>query len=98
MRSGAVLAACVVAAGATALRRRPRAGKLAFAALPLAGIILAWPSLAGLARHPGGARPDTRVLARRWIETHAPEGSFVVSAVYGPSLLSPLESAQGDPE
>ena len=94
----AVVAASAIADAAAALRRHPRGAKLSFVALPLAGLALAWPSLAELPRHLAGARPDTRALARRWIETHVPEGSFVVSEFYGPSLLSPLEASRWDPE
>jgi len=36
-------------------------------------------------------RPDTRTLARRWIDANVPRGAMVVTEAYGPELLGPLD-------
>jgi 4-amino-4-deoxy-L-arabinose transferase-like glycosyltransferase len=63
------------------------------AGLALAGVtaLLALPALAAIPETFPVGRPDTRTLAKAWIEANVPPGAFVVSEAYGPPLLSPLE-------
>jgi 4-amino-4-deoxy-L-arabinose transferase-like glycosyltransferase len=48
-----------------------------------APLVLAYPA------HLREYAPDTRTLAREWIEAHIPSGAFIVAESYGPELLSP---------
>jgi tetratricopeptide (TPR) repeat protein len=61
------------------------------AAAALVTLFLAAPSLVAYARGLPRLRGDTRTLAREWIETNVPSGSYVVSETYGPEPLSVIE-------
>ncbi len=63
-------------------RRRIAAAVLLFlaAGIPLAALYPA---------HLKGYEPDSRTLAREWIETNVPTGAFIVMESYGPELLTP---------
>lgn len=54
------------------------------------GAVLALPLLAGLPRHLATLRPDTRTVARAWIEANLPAGAFLGVESYGPPLMSPI--------
>lgn len=68
-------------AGAGRLWRAGSAGILLLAAvIPIAA---AYPS------HLERYAPDTRALAREWIEANVPSGAFITMESYGPGLLGP---------
>jgi hypothetical protein len=65
-------------------------------ALVLAGLLLAAPSLARFPLHLERIQPDTRTLAKRWIEANVPPGSFILQEHYGAELFGPLASQRLD--
>ena len=69
-----------IAAAKKSLRAGMAAVFFLLAASPLA---LAYPA------HLMGYAPDTRTLARKWIEANVPSGAFIAAEAYGPELLSP---------
>jgi len=56
-------------------------------------ILVALPLVASIRHDYLLTQTDTRTLAKRWIETHLPEGAEIVSQWFGPPL-----SVAGDPE
>jgi 4-amino-4-deoxy-L-arabinose transferase-like glycosyltransferase len=92
----------VMALFATALvadlapRLRPLRRWLPAAATAVLAVVLAAPSLVALVREPERFRPDTRTLAREWIEANVPGGSFIVTEAYGPEVLSAIEVSNFD--
>ena len=81
-----------------AARRARRAGRAAARpvdrggmALAVATMVLALPVAAAIPETLAGGRPDTRTVAKAWIEANVPPGAFIVTEAYGPPLLSPLE-------
>ena len=88
---GAVAAAALLEAAiaaAPALRARWRATLAATAGVAL----MAWPLVAMLPARFATLRPDTRTLAKRWIEGNLPAGSMLVCEDYGPDLFEPLDT------
>lgn len=65
-------------------------------ALVLAGLLLAAPSLARFPLHLERIQPDTRTVAKRWIEANIPRGSLILQEHYGPELFGPLASQRLD--
>ena len=81
------LGACLTAAATAAiLERFPPARSRAIEPLVVV-LCLAQPAWAGFAAARAG-RTTTQLEARRWCETHVPEGSLILSEAYGPSLPS----------
>lgn len=88
---GVVAATALVEAAAGAVRGpRWRAGLAAVAGTAL----LAGPLAAALPARFAALRPDTRTLAKRWIEGHLPRGCLLACEAYGPDLFVPLDLAQ----
>jgi len=76
-----VLAALAARAVAALPPVRARAWLLAIA------VVLALPSGVNAARHDLLlTRPDTRTLAKAWVETHIPAGTKIITEAYGPEL------------
>lgn len=72
------------------LRFVSRAGahaRVGFAAI--ASLVMLAPLAAALPGHLERAEPDSRTLARQWIEANVPAGSFIVTEAYGPELYGP---------
>ena len=67
---------------------RPR---LTLAAGVAATLVLAAPAFVGYARGLSRLQPDTRTLARQWLEANVPAGAYVVSESYGPEPLTALD-------
>jgi hypothetical protein len=93
--AAAISGALCVEALASALARRA-GSRLGVPALAALGLVCAAPLAAQLPAHWASLRTDTRQLAREWIERHLPPGSMVVSEVYGPDLVSPVDLADTD--
>ena len=56
------------------------------AALVAAALV---PLAAAYPAHLGRYEPDSRTLAREWIEANIPSGAFIVTESYGPELMGP---------
>ncbi|UCE01856.1 MAG: glycosyltransferase family 39 protein [Candidatus Latescibacterota bacterium] len=85
--------ACVLAGAFVQemLSRRLARPVVRTAAAAVITLLLAAPSFVAYARGLPRLRGDTRTLAREWIETNVPSGSYVVSETYGPEPLSVIE-------
>jgi hypothetical protein len=81
-------------AATPALRTRWRAALAATAGVAL----MAGPLVAMLPARFATLRPDTRTLAKRWIEGNLPPGSMLVCEEYGPDLFEPLDFAKVERE
>ena len=90
----ACLLAAAFAADMMARLRVPRVRRRWLAAAMT--LILAAPSLAAYAHGMSRFRDDTRTLGRAWIEAQVPSGSFIVSELYGPQVLSAVDLADMD--
>jgi hypothetical protein len=82
----ALLASDMALAAAGRLPARARAAGLAAAAL-----VLAVPALAAGLRAAAAGGDETRIEARRWIESHLGTGDLVVQETYGAPLLRHME-------
>jgi 4-amino-4-deoxy-L-arabinose transferase-like glycosyltransferase len=78
----AVYATALVAAAGERLRARQRL--LPFGVIAASVALMAAPSLAAYRKDLARLRGDTRTVAREWIETNVPPGSFIVCESYGP--------------
>jgi tetratricopeptide (TPR) repeat protein len=79
---------------ATALDGIPRLpaiaeGKRRIAAAALLFLAAAVPLAAHYTAHTRRYEPDSRTLAREWLEANVPSGAFIVSESYGPELMGP---------
>lgn len=75
---------CIRLPKIAAAKKSLRAGMAAlFFLLAASPLALAYPA------HMRGFAPDTRTLARKWIEANVPSGAFIAAEAYGPELLSP---------
>jgi hypothetical protein len=72
-------------------RLRSRHAMLPAAALAASVLVLAAPSLLAYERDLARLHGDTRTLARQWIETHMPAGSFIVCESYGPEPFGVID-------
>ena len=61
--------------------------RIAVAAVLFLAAVL--PLAASYPAHIEGYAPDSRTLAREWIEGNVPSGAFIVTESYGPELLGP---------
>ncbi len=93
---GVVLAAALLDEGVRALERRSR--PLAIGASVAGAALLAAPLIAWLPARWAAVAPDTRTLARAWIERHLAPGSLIVTEAYGPEVFSPLDLQSLDPD
>lgn len=93
---GIVLAAALLEEGARAAERRSRS--LAIAVTVAGGALLAAPLVAWLPARWAAVAPDTRTLARAWVERHLPPGSLILSEAYGVEVFSPLDLQTLDPD
>ena len=94
---GTVTAAALLEAAIAAtpaLRARGRAAL----ATAVGVALMAGPLVAMLPARFATLRPDTRTLAKRWVEKNLPPGSMIVSEEYGPGLFEPLDFAQVERE
>lgn len=66
-------------------------------ALGTVAILFALPQFLLFPEHLLRTRPDTRTLAKAWIEAHIPSGSFLVSEAYGPVVFAPQELVNMEP-
>lgn len=89
------LAGILAAAFASEMLERARAPLARRSGLVLASVavVLALPSITSFALDRSRLRPDTRTLAREWIEQNVPSGAYVASEAYGPEPLSAIELA-----
>lgn len=71
-----------------AIFSRPAVAMGTWAAIALACAI---PTLAEWKPIRDRQAPDSRLLARRWIEANAPDGAFIAYEQYGPTLLGPAD-------
>ncbi len=62
-----------------------------FVPFAVIGLALLAPAALGLGHVYERTRPDTRTLAREWIEMNCPEGAFLVMEAWGPDLLEPVD-------
>jgi hypothetical protein len=81
------LGACLTAAGAAAILERFSPARSRVIELLVVVLCLAQPAWAGIAAARTG-RTTTQLEAKRWCETHVPEGALILSEAYGPSLPS----------
>ncbi len=58
--------------------------------------VLAAPSVPALAKSLAGRGTDPRTEAKRWIESHVPSGSMIVSEAYGPPLVGAVDLIEYD--
>jgi 4-amino-4-deoxy-L-arabinose transferase-like glycosyltransferase len=94
--AGIVIAVAMVAQAA-ADRPAGRAPAWAgSAAVSVAAIVFGLPLLAWYPNHLARLGPDTRTLARAWIEANVPQGAFLATEEYGPDLFDPLRMASLD--
>jgi 4-amino-4-deoxy-L-arabinose transferase-like glycosyltransferase len=84
-----LLAGGMVSEGLELYKRRWGAGKLRYGLCALLVLLLAVMPLAGYSSILDRLTPDTRTVAKEWIEENVPSGAFVVSEAYGPEFLSP---------
>ncbi len=61
-------------------------------------LLMAVPVFAGYPAHFARLKPDTRSLAKEWIEANIPGGSFILAEAYGPELFSPEILAELNPD
>jgi 4-amino-4-deoxy-L-arabinose transferase-like glycosyltransferase len=71
------------------LTQAPRRWRLGITAIVL--IITAAPLIAAFPSHLNRLERDTRTLAKQWIESNIPSGSFIVMEHYGPELFGAKE-------
>ncbi|OGU02630.1 MAG: hypothetical protein A2W29_00750 [Gemmatimonadetes bacterium RBG_16_66_8] len=95
---GAIFASALIwqfVAGSDAMRRSAPARIVVWLG---AFALLVCPQLLWAPGHIKRFEPDSRALAKEWIEANVPAGSFILCEVYGPELLSPGDFVKFDAE
>lgn len=85
-------------AGASQPEVAPSIGIARTVGVALLFAVAAAPQALRFPEHLVRLRPDTRTLAKVWIEEHVPAGSFLVSEAWGPDFLDPLDLVAVEPE